>query len=564
VGSILWVIYGPIIFYTTEILNVSLVLFFYYLTLCITIISWEKQTPLWWGTAGLVTGLAVLSRTDVLPFAGIVILAILTVRDNRHFNMKKRGLSVLAFFVPLSAMLLAVGIANYRIAGHFTLLPTNSGLNFYIGNNPNYRQTMGIRPDLGWDRLIEIPQTEGIPISQLDPRQSRFFYEKGLHYIIDQPLDWISCLFYKVRNLTNGYELPETFDIYTFRKYSPVLALLVWKIGHFCFPYVILLPLAALGIYFNRKRWKELRWLFAMLACLLIPLILFWNSSRYRIGIVPILCLFASSSICWFIQMIRQKDNKTVAVMGSVLILVAIVFNWPTSHFSKNYNFQAELLGHVGEALIYYDAMNGARLITMAYELDPDNLARRVGFADLLYMQGRYQEAIKQYEEVLTIDPTFFEVHTNLGTILAEIGRYEESYSHLLEAIRLSPTYGLAHTGLGHTLEMTSRFDEAFYHYKEAVRVSPYLYEARMYLGQYLYNNMKFDEALREFRSAVRIGPNKFEPYLNMGHCFLQKGEIDKAIELYKRAKELRPDDTEIEEILRKIYEMNDERAKSG
>jgi tetratricopeptide (TPR) repeat protein len=502
-------------------------------------------------------GLSTLTRPDLLPFAGIVIVAILAAKYQSHFNLKKRGLLVLTFLIPLSAMLLLVGISNYRVAGRFNVLPSNSGLNFYIGNNPNYQKTMGIRPDFDWLRLINMPESEGTPMSQYDHRRSRFFYRKGLRYVIDQPLDWMNCLFYKVRNLTNGYELPETLDIYTFREYSPVLSLLVLQIGHIYFPYAILLPLAVLGIYFNRQRWKELGWLFAMLSCLAISLIFFWNSSRYRLSMVPILFLLASSAICSLVQMLRQKDKKRPVVIATTLVLFTVIVNWPTSHFSKSYNFKAELLGYVGTRLLKTDeAIEGARLVTMARDLDPDNLSRRVEFANLLQMQGRFQEAIKQYKEILEIDPALFEVHKILGTTLATIGKYSESYFHLSEAIRLNPTYGLAHTWLGRTLEKMSRFDEAFYHYKEAVRVSPHLYAARMNLGVYLYNTMMLEEAINQYANAIKNDPNQFAAHLNMGHCFLAKGEIDKAIELYLRAKELSPHNPAIDASLRRTHEI--------
>ena len=51
----------------------------------------------------------------------------------------------------------------------------------------------------------------------------------------------------------------------------------------------------------------------------------------------------------------------------------------------------------------------------------------------------RYQEAIAQYEEALSLEPMHPAIHRNLGMLLAKLGRYPEAIQHLRKVLEIAP-----------------------------------------------------------------------------------------------------------------------------
>jgi len=62
---------------------------------------------------------------------------------------------------------------------------------------------------------------------------------------------------------------------------------------------------------------------------------------------------------------------------------------------------------------------------------------------------GRYDDAVKELQEALKLDPAYIEVHNNLAVTYDKLGKYDEAKKELLEAIRLNPGYTEAHINLG-------------------------------------------------------------------------------------------------------------------
>ena len=53
--------------------------------------------------------------------------------------------------------------------------------------------------------------------------------------------------------------------------------------------------------------------------------------------------------------------------------------------------------------------------------------------------QGKYDEAIKAYDEAIRLDPKYADAWNNKGTALNNQGKYDEAIKAYDEAIRLDP-----------------------------------------------------------------------------------------------------------------------------
>ncbi len=87
--------------------------------------------------------------------------------------------------------------------------------------------------------------------------------------------------------------------------------------------------------------------------------------------------------------------------------------------------------------------------------------------------EGRVDDAIGQYEQVLRLRPDFTEAHNNLGIALAQTGKIEEAIPHFEQALRINPDYAKAHYNLAAALEQVGRVPAAIAQYEQALRINP-------------------------------------------------------------------------------------------
>ena len=418
IAALAWTIYGPIVFYSVEILSVPWVLFLNLASLHLILIAGERRSLTRWLFAGLVTGIAATARADILLFAAVMGMVILAIGDGR-FVLRLRARCV-PFAAGVVAPLVFVAVCNEARSGRFLPLPINSGLNFYIGNNPNYRATMGIRPGVTFDDLMNMPVRDGLGRAGNEPEHSRYFYAKALDFVRTDFAGYIGCQLYKVRALVSSYELPETLDIYTTAQHGGILRWLTWRWGTFGFPFGLLLPFAALGGWLAREELRRRPAVIAMLGCFAVSLLIYWPSARYRMSLIPLLLVLAAVALDVLVRDRKRFWGRPALGGVACFALAAVAANLPFSHFSQRYNFESESYYLAGRGLIDH---------------------------------GQTQRGQRWIEKAIALDPTNGQAHNSLGVTLAKQERWEEAALHFREALRLQPGDVSASTNLARVLE---------------------------------------------------------------------------------------------------------------
>jgi tetratricopeptide (TPR) repeat protein len=189
---------------------------------------------------------------------------------------------------------------------------------------------------------------------------------------------------------------------------------------------------------------------------------------------------------------------------------------------------------------------------TRAYEnqetLWNDTLAKNpdcgVGYANLgfaFFQKGQADEAVKQFQKALEINPNDRDAHTDLGMVLDGIGRLDEAIAQYQKALKIDPNNVEAHNNLGNTLFRKGQLGEAIAQYQMAVKINPENAEAQGNLGAALFQNGQFDEAMAQYQKSLEINPNYAEAHNNLGNALLQSGQLDRAIEEFQKAIEINP-----------------------
>ncbi|MCX5657767.1 MAG: tetratricopeptide repeat protein, partial [Candidatus Omnitrophica bacterium] len=96
------------------------------------------------------------------------------------------------------------------------------------------------------------------------------------------------------------------------------------------------------------------------------------------------------------------------------------------------------------------------------------------GLAGLTWHQeGIWRDSETLWRHVLTANPEVDVAHCNLANILFAQGKTEEAAEHYHEALRINPDSEFAHYNLGVIMAAQGKTDAAVWHYCEALRINP-------------------------------------------------------------------------------------------
>ncbi len=128
--------------------------------------------------------------------------------------------------------------------------------------------------------------------------------------------------------------------------------------------------------------------------------------------------------------------------------------------------------------------------------------------ADSLITQGRIEEAIGQYRELVQSQPSHFDGRNKLGYALMQVGRSQEALAAIRSAIELQPRNPEAHNNLGLALMQAGRHEDGVASLQHAVELKPDYAEAHYNLAHAFIAVGRPSEAVGQFREALRVRPD--------------------------------------------------------
>lgn len=422
---------GPLIFFDGELLPASLATF---LNLAGLALLWRVlQRPSGTGFlgAGLVFGLAGLAVPTVLTFVPV---AAVWIGWRLHQRGGRRAAIWAGFFLLGAALTIApVSLRNAFIGGDRVLISYNAGINFYVGNNPDYDSTVNARPGLEWGRIVGLARKAGI---DRPSHQSRFFLARSWDYIGSQPLDYISLLARKFFLFWHGDEIGRNQDIYFWRNYSTVLTATLWKWG-IAFPFGIIAPLALLGLLLSGRR-QEFVLFAAFVGVYCLSVVAFFPTARYRAPLLPLLALFATLGVCWLWAGFRARQYGQA---GLALVVVAV--------FAAAVNHRLSPMDMAGNAAIHY------------------NLGTAFGEV------REFEQAQRELERAVELDSTYWQAWLNLGSVLGVRGNLPAAARIFERVLQESPDQAKIWLNLAHAHRALGERPAALAAYEGALRANP-------------------------------------------------------------------------------------------
>lgn len=132
--------------------------------------------------------------------------------------------------------------------------------------------------------------------------------------------------------------------------------------------------------------------------------------------------------------------------------------------------------GHMRLALFYSD-LGDPKKAESAYRdavrIEPEAIPPRINLAEMLYQQGRIEEAGKEFQAAVTADPANGVAHESLARYFIRIKQYDKGLAELQKASKLMPEHAATHYFLGVALNSMERFEEALSALQKAHKLDP-------------------------------------------------------------------------------------------
>jgi adenylate cyclase len=155
------------------------------------------------------------------------------------------------------------------------------------------------------------------------------------------------------------------------------------------------------------------------------------------------------------------------------------------------------------------DIARAEELVAQALAASHRNPLVHLAKGQVLRMEGRYEEAIPEYETVIASDPNSVLAIAALGHCKLATGPLEESIALLEQAIRLSPRdalIGIWYYAIGRVHLLQSRTDEAILWLEKARRANPQQTFTHAFLASAYGLKNETERANAELAEARRLG----------------------------------------------------------
>lgn len=359
--------------------------------------------PLESGLAGLLAGAGVLVHPTTLP-AGLLIGAWLL------YSHRSSGA---AWLLTLLLPILPLAVENRQAHGSKALISDNGGLNLYLFNNPDWKQTAFLRPGLPFRKLV----LEAEPHRRALPARNAYWKQRTWEELEIGP--WVLSVGEKAWWSIHNREIPRNED-WRCRTESGSLAwtrALPVRAG-WLFPFAILgaivlvrerkgtLPLAAAGLW--------------------LPLLLFLPAERYRLPLFPVLCVLSSVGLRALITGIQAG---TLDKRWGLLLLPMVLSFWPIDHVTAK---QPGWCAHRQGNLAYEqgDLEEAAAQYTAATQAEPNNAGHWYWLAQTHLRQKDTRAAVDALERTAALFPAHYETRKQLQREHGRLGQYSQAADH--------------------------------------------------------------------------------------------------------------------------------------
>ena len=378
-----------------------------------------------WLALAAFVGLVAMMVATILFLIPLFLIAIV-LRTEGTKRIPKIAIATVLFFAGLFAGTSPAWLHNYFVAKDPVLLSAHSGLNFWMGNNPDATGYPKIPSGLSAgqegllrDSITRAEEAAGHPLKRSEV--SKYWSGKADAWVKENRGAWVALIGVKLRNFWNAFQYDDLSEITLLREAGVLTPGLSFG---------VVAALGLPGMLIAAWRLPRARWVVAAVLLQMCALMPVFITERYRLCAVPGLVIFAAFSI---VEIWRALVDARWLAAGAMVIAIggsAWFVSWPQRDPGLwaldpfNTGLKEMRVGHLELA---------QKKLEVAHRLVPDNAEINFGLGNLWFARADFDRARSFYERTIELDPR----HTGA---LNNLGRLEAGQSHLSVAEKLLET----------------------------------------------------------------------------------------------------------------------------
>ena len=168
-----------------------------------------------------------------------------------------------------------------------------------------------------------------------------------------------------------------------------------------------------------------------------------------------------------------------------------------------------------------------------------------------LHHSGKFGEASRCYELLITNGSKNPLVYFNYGFLLQSLGRLQKAESSTRKAILLKPDFADAHFNLGEILNNLGKLNDSEIYIRKGLELKPDSAIAHCNLGRILRKQGKLKDAKESTLKAIALKPDFAIAYCNLGNILKNLGQLNDSKLALIKALEIQPD------LIRAYYSLS-------
>jgi Flp pilus assembly protein TadD len=460
-----WALFVPAQAYSAVLMPTSWLIFVFWLVVWRIVKTDNSPTPKECLILGLLIGVTAMGVATILFLVPLVLAALLL--KPRIDNRSPRAV--------LAAALLLFGIAtgtspcwihNYFIARDPVVLSAHSGINFWIGNNPDANGYPRFPPGLraGQAAMLQdsITTAESAAGHHLIRAEvSAYWSAKAKDYIAHHFGEWLRLLLTKLRNICSAFQYDDLSIITNLREQEIIFPGLYFG---------VVAALAFPGMVFAWRWSRASRWITAAILLHVAALLPVFVTERYRLPVVPGLLILAAFGLSIFWQSLGRANYSAATMYLALLAGSTILVSWPQRDPSL---WALDAYNSGWQALESGDLTLAEKNLQIARAYVPDNVETNFAIGNLRLAQNNVTKAKAKFMETLSLDPTHKGALNNLGVIAMREKDWTSAENYFRGALKIEPQNAKTHYLLAAALFETGDRNAARLEIEEALKISP-------------------------------------------------------------------------------------------
>ncbi|MGB8686007.1 MAG: tetratricopeptide repeat protein [Microcoleus sp.] len=162
---------------------------------------------------------------------------------------------------------------------------------------------------------------------------------------------------------------------------------------------------------------------------------------------------------------------------------------------------------------------------------------------NVYYGKGDKDNALKDYNEAIKLDPKSAKAYGNRGAVYGDKGDKDNALKDYNEAIKLDPKSTVAYNNRGVVYRDKGDYDNALKDFNEVIKLDPKLAAAYYNRGLVYISKGDKDNALKDFNETIKLDPKLAKAYYDRGVVYIGKGDYDNALKDFNEVIKLDPKD---------------------